>query len=48
MRMERTAQMTAIRAGDAMRSSPGAKLKTIVNAHPKRFPGTTADDEAAA
>ena len=49
MRIERTAQMIfAIRAGDMIMASPGAKMNTIVNAHKKRFPGKTADDQAAA
>jgi UDP-N-acetylmuramoyl-tripeptide--D-alanyl-D-alanine ligase len=40
---------SAIRAGDAImiKGSPGAKMKTIVNALEKRFPGKTAHDEAA-
>ena len=44
------AQLTAaIRAGDAImvKGSLGSKMKTIVNALEKRFPGKTALDEAA-
>ena len=39
----------AIRAGDAImvKGSLGSKMKTIVNALEKRFPGRTAHDEAA-
>ena len=39
----------AIRAGDAImvKGSLGSKMKTIVNALEKRFPGRTARDEAA-
>jgi UDP-N-acetylmuramoyl-tripeptide--D-alanyl-D-alanine ligase len=54
MRMEETAQtISAIRASDmimanmAARGLPGSKMKTIVNALEKRFPGKTALDEAA-
>jgi UDP-N-acetylmuramoyl-tripeptide--D-alanyl-D-alanine ligase len=41
--------VTAIRAGDAVmvKGSLGSKMKTIVSALEKRFPGTTAHDEAA-
>jgi len=41
--------VSAIRAGDAImvKGSLGSKMKTIVNALEKRFPGTTALDEAA-
>ena len=41
--------VAAIRAGDAImvKGSLGSKMKTIVNALEKRFPGTTATDEAA-
>jgi UDP-N-acetylmuramoyl-tripeptide--D-alanyl-D-alanine ligase len=41
--------ITAIRAGDAImiKGSLGSKMKTIVNALEKRFPGKTALDEAA-
>jgi UDP-N-acetylmuramoyl-tripeptide--D-alanyl-D-alanine ligase len=41
--------VAAIRAGDAImiKGSLGSKMKTIVNALEKRFPGTTALDEAA-
>jgi UDP-N-acetylmuramoyl-tripeptide--D-alanyl-D-alanine ligase len=44
------AQVTAaIRAGDAImiKGSLGSKMKTIVNALERRFPGRTALDEAA-
>ena len=54
MRKEETAQtISAIRASDmimanmAARGLPGSKMKTIVNALEKRFPGKTALDEAA-
>jgi UDP-N-acetylmuramoyl-tripeptide--D-alanyl-D-alanine ligase len=41
--------VAAIRAGDAImiKGSLGSKMKTIVNALEKRFPGRTAQDEAA-
>jgi UDP-N-acetylmuramoyl-tripeptide--D-alanyl-D-alanine ligase len=41
--------ITAVRAGDAImvKGSLGSKMKTIVNALEKRFPGRTALDEAA-
>ena len=41
--------VAAIRAGDAImvKGSLGSKMKTIVNALEKRFPGKTALDEAA-
>jgi UDP-N-acetylmuramoyl-tripeptide--D-alanyl-D-alanine ligase len=41
--------VTAVRAGDAImvKGSLGSKMKTIVNALEKRFPGETALDEAA-
>jgi UDP-N-acetylmuramoyl-tripeptide--D-alanyl-D-alanine ligase len=41
--------VAAIRAGDAVmiKGSLGSKMKTIVNALEKRFPGRTARDEAA-
>jgi len=41
--------MAAIRAGDAImvKGSLGSKMKTIVNALEKRFPGKIARDEAA-
>jgi UDP-N-acetylmuramoyl-tripeptide--D-alanyl-D-alanine ligase len=41
--------VSAIRAGDAImvKGSLGSKMKTIVNALEKRFPGKTARDEAA-
>jgi UDP-N-acetylmuramoyl-tripeptide--D-alanyl-D-alanine ligase len=41
--------LQAIRAGDAImvKGSLGSKMKTIVNALEKRFPGKTALDEAA-
>jgi UDP-N-acetylmuramoyl-tripeptide--D-alanyl-D-alanine ligase len=41
--------LQAIRAGDAVmvKGSLGSKMKTIVNALEKRFPGKTALDEAA-
>ena len=41
--------VAAIRAGDAVmiKGSLGSKMKTIVNAPEKRFPGKTAVDEAA-
>jgi UDP-N-acetylmuramoyl-tripeptide--D-alanyl-D-alanine ligase len=41
--------VAALRAGDAImiKGSLGSKMKTIVNALEKRFPGTTALDEAA-
>jgi UDP-N-acetylmuramoyl-tripeptide--D-alanyl-D-alanine ligase len=41
--------VTAVRAGDAImvKGSLGSKMKTIVNALEKRFPGRTALDEAA-
>jgi UDP-N-acetylmuramoyl-tripeptide--D-alanyl-D-alanine ligase len=41
--------VAAIRAGDAImvKGSLGSKMKTIVNALEKRFPGRTAHDEAA-
>ena len=41
--------VAAIRAGDAImvKGSLGSKMKTIVNALEKRFPGRTALDEAA-
>ena len=41
--------IAAIRAGDAImvKGSLGSKMKTIVNALEKRFPGKTARDEAA-
>ena len=41
--------VAAIRAGDAImvKGSLGSKMKTIVNALEKRFPGETALDEAA-
>jgi UDP-N-acetylmuramoyl-tripeptide--D-alanyl-D-alanine ligase len=41
--------IAAIRTGDAImvKGSLGSKMKTIVNALEKRFPGTTALDEAA-
>jgi UDP-N-acetylmuramoyl-tripeptide--D-alanyl-D-alanine ligase len=41
--------VAAIRAGDTImiKGSLGSKMKTIVNALEKRFPGTTAHDEAA-
>jgi UDP-N-acetylmuramoyl-tripeptide--D-alanyl-D-alanine ligase len=40
---------TAIRAGDAImiKGSLGSRMKTIVDALEKRFPGKTAHDEAA-
>jgi UDP-N-acetylmuramoyl-tripeptide--D-alanyl-D-alanine ligase len=44
------AELTAaIRAGDAImvKGSLGSKMKTVVNALEKRFPGKTARDEAA-
>jgi UDP-N-acetylmuramoyl-tripeptide--D-alanyl-D-alanine ligase len=41
--------VTAVRAGDAImvKGSLGSKMKTVVNALEKRFPGKTALDEAA-
>ena len=41
--------IAAIRAGDTImvKGSLGSKMKTIVNALEKRFPGKTALDEAA-
>jgi len=44
-----TQAVTAIRAGDAImvKGSLGSKMKTIVNALEKRFPGRAALDEAA-
>jgi UDP-N-acetylmuramoyl-tripeptide--D-alanyl-D-alanine ligase len=41
--------VSAIRAGDAImvKGSLGSKMKTIVNALEKRFPGKTASDEVA-
>jgi UDP-N-acetylmuramoyl-tripeptide--D-alanyl-D-alanine ligase len=41
--------IAAVRAGDAImvKGSLGSKMKTIVNALEKRFPGKTALDEAA-
>ena len=41
--------VAAIRAGDAImvKGSLGSKMKTIVNALEKRFPGKAALDEAA-
>ncbi len=44
-----TQLMAAIRAGDAImvKGSLGSKMKTVVNALEKRFPGKTARDEAA-
>ena len=41
--------VSAIRAGDAImvKGSLGSKMKTIVNALEKRFPGKAALDEAA-
>jgi UDP-N-acetylmuramoyl-tripeptide--D-alanyl-D-alanine ligase len=41
--------VAAIRAGDAImiKGSLGSKMKTIVNAFEKRFPGKAAHDEAA-
>jgi UDP-N-acetylmuramoyl-tripeptide--D-alanyl-D-alanine ligase len=41
--------IAAIRAGDAImiKGSLGSKMKTVVNALEKRFPGKTAHDEAA-
>jgi UDP-N-acetylmuramoyl-tripeptide--D-alanyl-D-alanine ligase len=44
-----TQAVAAIRAGDAImvKGSLGSKMKTIVNALEKRFPGRTAQDEAA-
>ena len=41
--------IAAIRAGDAImvKGSLGSKMKTVVNALEKRFPGKTAVDEAA-
>jgi UDP-N-acetylmuramoyl-tripeptide--D-alanyl-D-alanine ligase len=41
--------VAAIRAGDAImiKGSLGSKMKLIVNALEKRFPGKTAHDEAA-
>ena len=44
-----TQAVAAIRAGDAImiKGSLGSKMKTIVNALEKRFPGRTAHDEAA-
>ena len=41
--------VSAIRAGDTImiKGSLGSKMKTIVNALEKRFPGKTARDEAA-
>jgi UDP-N-acetylmuramoyl-tripeptide--D-alanyl-D-alanine ligase len=41
--------VAAVRAGDAImiKGSLGSKMKTIVNALEKRFPGKTAHDEAA-
>jgi UDP-N-acetylmuramoyl-tripeptide--D-alanyl-D-alanine ligase len=44
-----TQAVAAIRAGDAImiKGSLGSKMKTIVNALEKRFPGKTAHDEAA-
>jgi UDP-N-acetylmuramoyl-tripeptide--D-alanyl-D-alanine ligase len=40
---------SAIRAGDAImiRRSSGSKMKTIVNALERRFPGKTAQHQAA-
>ena len=51
MPMERSAGLfCAIRPGDAIviKGSPDSKMKVIVNALEKRFPGGTAQDEAAA
>jgi len=44
-----TQLIAAIRAGDAImvKGSLGSKMKTVVNALEKRFPGKTARDEAA-
>ncbi len=44
-----TQLVSAIRAGDALmiKGSLGSKMKTIVNALEKRFPGRSASDEAA-
>ena len=41
--------LAALRAGDALmvKGSNGSKMKTIVNALEKRFPGRAALDEAA-
>jgi UDP-N-acetylmuramoyl-tripeptide--D-alanyl-D-alanine ligase len=41
--------VAAIRAGDTImiKGSLGSKMKTIVNALEKRFPGKAAHDEAA-
>jgi UDP-N-acetylmuramoyl-tripeptide--D-alanyl-D-alanine ligase len=50
MPMERSAGLfCAIRPGDAIviKGSPDSKMKTIVNALEKRFPGRTAHDQAA-
>jgi UDP-N-acetylmuramoyl-tripeptide--D-alanyl-D-alanine ligase len=51
MPMQRAAQsgFCAIRSGDAIviKRSPDSKMKTIVNALEKRFPGSTAQDQAA-
>ena len=43
-----TQLIAAIRSGDAImvKGSLGSKMNTIVNALEKRFPGTTAFDEA--
>ena len=44
-----TQAVSAIRAGDAImvKGSLGSKMKTVVNALEKRFPGKAAHDEAA-
>jgi UDP-N-acetylmuramoyl-tripeptide--D-alanyl-D-alanine ligase len=51
MPTERTEQIvSSIRASDmvlVVKGSLGSKMKTIVNALEKRFPGKTAHDEAA-
>jgi UDP-N-acetylmuramoyl-tripeptide--D-alanyl-D-alanine ligase len=43
----RASRFCAIRPGDAIviKGSPGSKMKTIVNALEKRFPGGTAQDK---
>jgi len=47
MRIGRTAQTASRRRRDHGQGSPGSKMKTIVNAREKRFPGKTALDKAA-
>jgi UDP-N-acetylmuramoyl-tripeptide--D-alanyl-D-alanine ligase len=50
MRIVTAQTISTIRGGDTImvKGSPGSKMKTIVDALARRFPGRTALDEAAA